>query len=531
MSDEPKTIDLPTSTADFELLFKSVTVKDATGDEKPAVRVTASSTSIDLATDRFAKSALVQMAAQFPQMTIFLNHKYNVPEDVFGKVSSAELVERDGYTDLDLEVDVSSNARAIETYAMIKDGTVLGVSIGVLVLDADYVEDEKTKGAKILEITSVHTLEASVVGIPANRRSWVQGAIKAASALAGKVINKKADGTSLVALKSGEVIEVTAMAEENETPEAIAAAAEPPEITASPEAKAVEPAAPAAPADVTAAAKPAADDDDMEDDGKGGKKPKDKAAKPAEEPDADDEEDDGKGGKKPKGKAAAVEPDTTKGTSMTGRAAARGLCDDMYGVVWTLWDAIYEAFCDDGMEVEAKRGQAKSLLAEFSTLCMRMVDNVIEEYWGSDDADTEEQKAAKVEAAKAFVEAMAAYSVVAKDVKTGGSLKLAGISPEDVSRLSHQSSIVIDKNRELAGELATKDAAHAIAITEKDGIIHGLYECVDMLMEMPVARKTADTPQQDDGMAALEERFPQLDKRILSNFAELRTKRMQQKNK
>lgn len=527
MSDEPKTTDLPTTSADFELLFKSVTVKDATGDEKPAVRVTASSTSIDLATDRFAKSALMQMAAQFPQMTIFLNHKYNVPEDVFGKVSSAELVERDGYTDLDLEIEVASNARAVETYALIKNGTVLGVSIGVLVLDADYIEDEKTKGAKILEITSVHTLEASVVGIPANRRSWVQGAIKAASALAGKVVNKKADGTSLIALKSGEVITVKTI--EDETPEAIAAAAA---ATTEP----VEPAAPAAPAEVAAAAADpaapvapvvaAANDPEVA-----------AAAKPAadpKEPDADDEADDGKGGKKPKDKAvkfASFDDIVTKAASMTGRAAARSLCDDMYGVVWTLWDAIYEAFCDDAMEVEAKRGQAKGLLAEFSTLCMRMVDNVIESYWGADDTATDEQKAATVEAAQEFVTAMKGYSELVQEVKTGGSLKLAGISPEDVSRLSHQSGVVIDKNRELVAELATKDAVHATAVAEKDIIIHGLYECVDMLMELPVARKTAETPQADDGMADLEERFPQLDKRILANFAEIRTKRAQQKNK
>jgi hypothetical protein len=67
---------------------------------------------------------------------------------------------------------------ADKTYGMIKDGFQLGISVGVLVLDYDKMEDETHLGRTVVALKRSLPLEASVVGIPSNRRSWVQQAVK-----------------------------------------------------------------------------------------------------------------------------------------------------------------------------------------------------------------------------------------------------------------------------------------------------------------------------------------------------------------
>jgi hypothetical protein len=70
------------------------------------------------------------------------------------------------------------NEVADKTYSMIKDGFQLGISVGVLVLDHDKMEDETHLGRTVVALKRSLPLEASVVGIPSNRRSWVQQAVK-----------------------------------------------------------------------------------------------------------------------------------------------------------------------------------------------------------------------------------------------------------------------------------------------------------------------------------------------------------------
>jgi hypothetical protein len=154
--------------------LKDVTVRE--GDR--VVIATASSTSLDLDSDRFTKEALEDMARGFTNLTIFLNHKYAVPVDIFGQVVKTAVVERD-YLDLDMAIRVTNhNEAADKTYSMIKDGFQLGVSVGVLVLDYDKMEEETHLGRSVVALKRSLPLEASVVGIPSNRRSWVQQAIK-----------------------------------------------------------------------------------------------------------------------------------------------------------------------------------------------------------------------------------------------------------------------------------------------------------------------------------------------------------------
>lgn len=167
----------------FSGLLKAYEETLPSGDTKRKLRTTASSTVRDHAGDEILLPAIEQMAQKAQNnMTIFLNHSYKVPEDILGSVKSASVVQR-GYdadgvpiVDLDFDIDVEdSNPRAVQTYAAIKNGTQLGTSIGAMVRHAT-----KRKGGGHI-IDDLELLEASIVGIPMNPRSWVQYAMKSLS--------------------------------------------------------------------------------------------------------------------------------------------------------------------------------------------------------------------------------------------------------------------------------------------------------------------------------------------------------------
>ena len=147
---------------------------------------TTSSTIRDLHGDEMTLSALKSMEETAKQnMTVFLNHNYNVPDDIFGSVTDARIVKRfdddSGQEVYDLDVDVrvvgeDENPLAMKTYRAIKRGVKLGLSIGARV---EKVSKKKgTTGEDTYVIESVKLLETSVVGIPANQRSYLQNALK-----------------------------------------------------------------------------------------------------------------------------------------------------------------------------------------------------------------------------------------------------------------------------------------------------------------------------------------------------------------
>lgn len=143
---------------------------------------TGSSDIVDYGGDRMEVSALRDMESGIPGKTIFMNHSYNVPDDVFGRCVGAKIVQRDGRADLDLTIAVAgTNAGAEKTWNLIKqDAVQLGVSVGCFIDDFDLVERNKQTGEPgYVSIRHVTPLEFSIVGIPANPRSWVQMAAKA----------------------------------------------------------------------------------------------------------------------------------------------------------------------------------------------------------------------------------------------------------------------------------------------------------------------------------------------------------------
>src|SRR4051812_18419760 len=97
-------IDVAINAADYEIATgKPVTFKIFTGllkatrsaDGKMRLRGVASSSITDRHGDRMELSALQDMQRAAEQnLTIFLNHSYNVPEDVAGSVEKAMLVDR-----------------------------------------------------------------------------------------------------------------------------------------------------------------------------------------------------------------------------------------------------------------------------------------------------------------------------------------------------------------------------------------------------------------------------------------------------
>lgn len=163
-----------TVTPDFQVFAGPLKVKSA-GD-RPVVTGIASSTAIDLEGDRFTLSSLKQMASKFVGMTSFIGHRYIPPEDIFGVIRSARLVEHGKLVELHISIDVAaSNPRAAAIMEQIADGVRMGISVGVIVLAHRPVDED---GERISEIVSVQPLEASIVGIPANQTAWVTQATR-----------------------------------------------------------------------------------------------------------------------------------------------------------------------------------------------------------------------------------------------------------------------------------------------------------------------------------------------------------------
>lgn len=135
---------------------------------------------------------------------MFMNHSTNVPEDVFGTIIETTLEKKKAVLTSGAEAEIyhldylveveDSNERAVKTWQMISNGTKLGASVTVLVLD----KSPNPKRNKGIVIEEVSYLETSIVGIPCNRQSWVSSAKKSlelAEKRAAK--NEPADETPL----------------------------------------------------------------------------------------------------------------------------------------------------------------------------------------------------------------------------------------------------------------------------------------------------------------------------------------------
>ena len=185
--------------SDFKIYTNALKAFEADNGDR-YVTGTTSSTIRDLHGDEMTLAALKSMEATAKQnMTIWLNHEYQVPNDLFGSVKDARIVKRidaSGQEVFDLDVDISvvsedENPEAIRAYRAIKRGVKLGLSIGARV-DRVSKKVDKATGEETYVIDSVKLMEASVVGIPANQRSYLQNAVKSLRSTA--VEEQKAGG-------------------------------------------------------------------------------------------------------------------------------------------------------------------------------------------------------------------------------------------------------------------------------------------------------------------------------------------------
>jgi Caudovirus prohead serine protease len=162
-------------TPDFKIHTSAMEIDPAQGN---IVRMIGSSTEQDLHGDTMAISALSDMAQVEAGLTIWLNHSYDLPDDLFGSLlESPKLELQNGIADIHIVSDVEmDNPAALQTLKLVKNGRKLGCSIGCMILEAE-VDTENDDGHSWwppLIITHVLVLEWSVVGIPANQRCWAE---------------------------------------------------------------------------------------------------------------------------------------------------------------------------------------------------------------------------------------------------------------------------------------------------------------------------------------------------------------------
>ena len=166
----------------FAIITKAIsgTKDEQTGRRR--FRATASSTITDRQGDEISLKALEEMAVKFREgITIFTDHKNEVA-NAFGTTDGAEIIQRghdpktgEPIWDLDITGTVNEpNPSAVQLHESITGGYVkFGASIDAFVLK------HQPKQAGRYAVESLDVFAASIVGVPANQRSWTQKAIRA----------------------------------------------------------------------------------------------------------------------------------------------------------------------------------------------------------------------------------------------------------------------------------------------------------------------------------------------------------------
>lgn len=166
----------------------------------------ASSTVVDRHGDTITESAQSQMLAAARDLTMWLNHSYNVPEDILGvcRQSNLQAAVDNGEDCLDLVIRLEvypDNPRAMKSWNAVQWGAQLGFSIGGAVTDFEWVDEDDWWSALI--INGLDLYEISLVGIPANPRAYTKfvediagkmrsAAVERAKDIVGKATSKDA---------------------------------------------------------------------------------------------------------------------------------------------------------------------------------------------------------------------------------------------------------------------------------------------------------------------------------------------------
>lgn len=175
----------------FNFVTKAFATDGSEGnvEQPPRFSAVASSTIVDRANDEISVGALGKMASRFREgVTIFVDHNKSA-YNAFGITDTAEIVEagqdpKTGARIYDLHISGPVNqpsARAMELWRTLDGGYAkLGTSIGAIVTG-----HEKKKGGG-LKIDDLEVIEASIVGVPMNQRSWAYKAARAVKSFYGE---------------------------------------------------------------------------------------------------------------------------------------------------------------------------------------------------------------------------------------------------------------------------------------------------------------------------------------------------------
>lgn len=173
-----------------EFKFYTKTLKAVKKDNARYIVGIASSTSLDRDGDRMSEAALQTMKATAEaNLTIFTNHEYKVPDDLFGSCVEANIKARKDESpivvkseddsveiatfspqEMEIKIKVVSDAvnpKAGQLYKAIEEGVALGFSIGGVVKKSLLVLDDVTKNTYNL-IDAIALYEISIVSIPSN---------------------------------------------------------------------------------------------------------------------------------------------------------------------------------------------------------------------------------------------------------------------------------------------------------------------------------------------------------------------------
>jgi hypothetical protein len=156
----------------------------------------ASSTQPDRDDDDMSVKALQQMRKDIIGLPVLLDHVYKI-DNVVGRVTRATLVERDGYTDLDVVVELlpEGDRGADKAWALVEQGVQIGLSVGVLVHDAT-----PKKNGRSYTFNEVEIIELSIVVVPSQRRSQGLQPVKSKGARTGGNGDRRSFKEKLMAL-------------------------------------------------------------------------------------------------------------------------------------------------------------------------------------------------------------------------------------------------------------------------------------------------------------------------------------------
>lgn len=158
----------------FHATIKAYTEKDEAGNEIRFIRGVASDDQIDRQGERFSTRAVQRMVETAKQnLTLFGDHNHSW-ENTLGHIVDAKF--NDGAFEVVCQLESEEAQPKIkQLWAKLKSKTRLAFSIGGRVLK---VIAEEVNGQTVRVLDDLELLEISVVGIPANPRTWLEAIVK-----------------------------------------------------------------------------------------------------------------------------------------------------------------------------------------------------------------------------------------------------------------------------------------------------------------------------------------------------------------